>query len=190
VALLAVAVQPGRELLDADLAQQIGRARSLGRHPHVEGAVVAEREPAFALVELHRADAEVEEHAMDVGQTRVDHVLAEVPEVAGAEPEAFLGVVDAGGPQVAPQRGDPLGGARVLIDRQHPGAAREHGAGVAAGAEGGVDDPGVGPDGEVVEAAVQHDGDMGGAMRRRLPWSACCGFAADGRPEPAAVAHA
>ena len=44
---------------------QIGGARPVAAHAHVERAVVAEREAALGLIELHRRDAEIEHDAVD-----------------------------------------------------------------------------------------------------------------------------
>ncbi len=47
------------------VSDDIGRARAVAAHAHVERAVEAEREAALRRVELHRRDAEIEHDAID-----------------------------------------------------------------------------------------------------------------------------
>src|SRR5438094_8736258 len=49
----------------ARLRHHIGRARACARHAHIEGTIVAEREAALGLVELHGRDAAIEPDAID-----------------------------------------------------------------------------------------------------------------------------
>ena len=64
-ALLAERRDDLREVALGGRIDQIGRARARAAHAHVERAVVAEREAALGLIELHRGDAEVEQDAVD-----------------------------------------------------------------------------------------------------------------------------
>ena len=59
-------------------------------HPHVERRVLGVGEAALADVELHRGDAEVEEHGVDGGEAEVVEDLGDlvVHRVHGGEPVA------------------------------------------------------------------------------------------------------
>ena len=64
VALFAKRGDNGRKLALGCPCHDVGRGRSGAAHAHVERTVVAEGKPARGLVELHRGDAEVENHAI------------------------------------------------------------------------------------------------------------------------------
>ena len=64
-ALLAVVVEDVGEFRFRRLVDEVGGARALALHAHVERAVAAEREAALRLVELHGGDADVEHDAVD-----------------------------------------------------------------------------------------------------------------------------
>ena len=130
-------------------------------HPHVERRVLGVGEAALADVELHGGDAEVEEH-------RVDRVEAEIVEHVG---DLVVDRVHAG--EAGAVRREPLPRQRerlgVAVDADHPGelAALQHGLGVAAQAEGRVDEHGA----VMVERRrqegddpVEEDRDVGGAL--------------------------
>ena len=65
VAFFAEDRQDGCKVALGGRRHDVGRARSRGAHAHVERTVVAEGKSALGLVELHRGDAEVEDHAVD-----------------------------------------------------------------------------------------------------------------------------
>ena len=48
------------------IVEEIGGARPVLAHPHVERTVGLEGEAALGLVELHRGDADIERHAVDL----------------------------------------------------------------------------------------------------------------------------
>ncbi len=54
------------EIALAGRGDDIGSARAVLRHPHVERAVETEREAALGLVELHRRHADIEHNAIDL----------------------------------------------------------------------------------------------------------------------------
>ena len=64
-AFLAERLDDEREIALRGGIHQIGRARAVTAHAHVERAVIAEREAALGLIELHRRDAEIEQDAVD-----------------------------------------------------------------------------------------------------------------------------
>ena len=106
-------------------------------HAHVQRSVLGVGEPALAHVELHRGDAQVE-------QDRVDLVEPEVGEDVG---DLVVDRVDPG--EAVAEGAQPLArepeGVRVAVDADHAGGRhpRQHRLGVAAEAEGGVDEHGV-----------------------------------------------
>ena len=63
--LLAIGAQDRGELGNGQRVDEVGRAFVATRiHPHVEGAVMAERKTAFGFIELERRDAEIERDAI------------------------------------------------------------------------------------------------------------------------------
>ena len=159
--LLAVLAQDAGQLLGLVGVEHVGGRRALGAvHAHVEGRVLGVGEAALAHVELHRGDTEVE-------QDGVDGAEAELVEHLG---ELVVDGVDAGEPVA--EAGEPLAGqvegGGVAVDADDPGqrAAGQHGLGVPAEAEGGIDH-----DGALVlqggreegHDPVQEDGDVCGA---------------------------
>ena len=167
--LLAVLAQHPGQLRGRVGVEDVGGGRAGGAvHPHVERRVLGVGEAALADVELHRGDAEVEEH-------RVDRVEAEVVEDVG---QLVVDRVHAGEPVA--EAGQPLAGQvegrGVAVDADHPGqlAAGQHRLGVAAQAEGRVDhDRALVVEGRRQEGhdPVEEDGDVGGGGHRRQP---CC----------------
>ena len=119
------------EIAFAGVRDDVGGARALGPHAHVERAVVAEGKAAARGVELHRGDAEIEHDAVDASKPW----RAQLIEIGEA---------------VLDQRQPALRAAlKVLTQRQRTGVAvdaddlavgrGENDARIAAGAEGGVD---------------------------------------------------
>ena len=70
MALLAEQVDDVGEIALGCLRDDVGGARPVAAHAHVERAVEAEREAALGLVELHRRDADVEHDAVDRRRSR------------------------------------------------------------------------------------------------------------------------
>ena len=124
-----------------------GGPRGVGVHPHVQRGVDGVAEAAVGAVELQRGDAEVEQHALHLGDAEpVEHV-GEFVEDGGDEGHA-VGV--AGGLDAAGGLG-PRVGVAVEADQPQAGVGVEHRQRVAGQAEGGVDE----------------DGAVGGAGRAR-----------------------
>ena len=109
----------------------VGGARTVAAHAHVERAVVAEGEAALGVVELHGGDAEIEHHAVD----RVEAALGATPSRLEKRPSTSVSRPPAACTSSAPERD----GARVAVDGDDRSRGRQHGAAIAAGAEGGVD---------------------------------------------------
>ena len=65
VALFAQRGDDGGEIALAGARDDVGRARAVAPHAHVERAVEPERKSARGLVELHRRNAEIEHDAVD-----------------------------------------------------------------------------------------------------------------------------
>ena len=109
-----------------------------GVHPHVQRGVDGVAEAAVGPVELQRGDAEVEQHALHLGDAEPVEDVGQLVEDGGDEGDA-VGV--AGGL-------DPPGGlgARVGVaveaDQPEAGVGVEHRERVAGQAEGGVDEDG------------------------------------------------
>ena len=96
--LLAVMVDDVGEHRLVGLVDEVGGARAVGAHAHVEGAVVAEREAALRLVELHRRDADIEHHPVDLRHAGLGQEGVEVAEAARHEAQAPSGLRDQGLP--------------------------------------------------------------------------------------------
>jgi hypothetical protein len=163
VALLAVAAEDQRELALVGLVDELAR-RELRRrvHPHVERRVGGIREPALGPVELHRGDTEIEEDRVGL-----DVVRRQLPEdereLAAQQPRRHARR------SLEPIEVRAHGG--IAVDRDQLPLRAEVGgeqAGVAAGAEGRVDDGLarahreelahlVGEDGDVVRRACLQD---------------------------------
>src|SRR4029077_3131650 len=112
--------------------QQIGGARSLAAHAHVDWAVVAEGESALRLVELHRGDAEIEQDPSDSCVPEPARNLFEIGESLLDHGEPATGLLD----QPKPARY----GIAVAVDADNPRARHvEDRPRVPAGAEGAVD---------------------------------------------------
>ena len=98
------------------------------RHPHVERAVVAEREAAIGLVDLHRRDADIECDAVERTEAETRRDGLEIGE----------SVLDQGQPvpELIHKFSTAGDGGRVAIEREHAGSGvGEDRLGIAAGAE-------------------------------------------------------
>jgi hypothetical protein len=122
------------DLLLAGLGEDVGGAAAASLHPHVEGRVDGVGEAAVGLVQLQRRDPEVEEHPLrlrhsEIGQDLGDRVVHRVhqpyPRTEGCEPAS-----------------GELEGLRIPVDAhdRRLRAAFQQRLGVAAHAQGGVDD--------------------------------------------------
>ena len=129
-ALLAVIPQDRRKRLLVQPHHDVGGAVAGFRHPHVERPVEAEGEAALGLVELRRADAEVEGDAVEsrVGPGKIAHFGKAA--FAKLQPRA----VRFGKPRAA---GDGVG---VAVDGDDAaGGGGQDGLAIAAVSEGGVE---------------------------------------------------
>ena len=135
-ALLAVMVDDvgQRRLLGA--IDKVGGALAGALHAHVQGPIVAEREAAVGLVDLHRGDADIE----DDGVGRFDALFPD-KRIKRAEPAGHEGQTPFGSCHEA---GATCDGSGIAVDREHadPWIGMQHRAGVAACTEGSVDNKG------------------------------------------------
>ena len=132
---------------------QVGGGGAAGAHPHIEGAVVTEREAAGGIFDLEGRHAEVEHDAIERGNAVRGEQREHVAEPALDQMEA-AGVAGCEGRAA----GD---GRRVAVDGEHgAGRSAEDGRAVAATAERAVEVCGAGPRGEDGNDLVQHDGDV------------------------------
>ncbi len=158
-ALLAVMVDDVGEFGLVGLVDDVGRARPLGAHAHVEGAVVAEGEAALRRVELHRRDADIEHHA------------AYAPSPAwrrGCRGRRSGPAPGRAGPWPPPRGPDR---PRWRADRgRWPGHAgpgrRRGGPACSPRAEGAVDDHPLARRVQGRDHLIEEHGDMGGTGRR------------------------
>ena len=135
--------------------EEVGGGRAGLAHRHVERPVDREREPAPGLVELHRGDADVHRHAVDAGDARFGERGDHLGEAARVEhqPRRVGLRLRPGAPG-----GDRVG---IAVERVHGRAGVEDRAGVAAGAEGRVDDHVARLRRERCEHLAEEDGDVG-----------------------------
>ena len=141
-----------------------GRAGGIRPHAHVERPVVAVREAALRLVDVHRRDAEVEQdgrHGVDAGA--VEHL------VEGVE-TGLVELVGDGVAELVEDRGCERVGCGVAVDADEVGAAvacgagREDRSGVAAGAQRRVDVDALWGAGQQLHAPITQDGHVRGVV--------------------------
>ena len=119
-----------RELALAGARDDVGRARAVTTHAHVERPIEAKRKAARGIVDLHRRDAEVEHDAVDRAAAADDCLQIGEPVLDQIEPA--LRLLDQ-----ACAFGDR---ALIAIDADDAGAGRRQDRlRIAAGAEGRVD---------------------------------------------------
>ncbi len=145
--------------------EEIGGTLALLAHAHVERAVGREGEAAMRLVELHRRDADIHHHAVDLRDPRCRHDVEHFGEAVRVQHEArrIFARFGPGAPG-----GDRIGIAIEGMDRR---AAFEQRAGIAAGAEGGVDHDVARLRVERLDHLVEEDGDMRGAGHLPPPFT-------------------
>lgn len=140
------------ELVELDAFEPGARIDGrVGIHPHVDRSVELEGEPAFGDVELRRADAEVEQDAVERTALAIQHI-AEAPadeRCAVAERRESLA------------RGIERSGIAIDADersvRRRPFEDRFR---VSAVADGSVEDACTGAQRERIEHAREEDGDV------------------------------
>lgn len=126
-AFLAIVIEDVRDRRFLGRVQQIRSRGAVIAHPHVQGPVAQEREPAIRLVQLHRADAKVQHHAVQRLPGQIVHVR-ERP-LDQPQPVAIF---------AAPAFGHAED-RRIAVHADHDiGARRQQAAAVAARAEGAV----------------------------------------------------
>ena len=124
-------------------------------HTHVQRPVAHEGEAALGLIQLHRRDADIEDSAVQLSLAALGEGLRQSREGGADQLEL-----------ARPCGGDRVGvrlDGRVAVQTDDLGAALQNGAGIAAGAEGGVDD-------HVAGLRVQgfkNFGQQDGGVRRR-----------------------
>ena len=130
------------------LRPQIGGARAVRAHAHIERTVESEREAALGLVKLHRGHAEIKHDAVHRGVTEFFRHAIE-------RGEALFDQCEPAGRRLD-QTGAIGHRALVAIDADHLGiGGTQDRAAVAAGAEGAVD----------VDAAVANIQELKGGPR-------------------------
>ena len=164
-ALLAPVAQDPPQVLLRVLHDDVpGRELGRGVHAHVQRSVIGVGEAAFALVELHGGDAEVEEDAVGGLEAGLGEGVLDLV-VGGVDREEAIGPRL----QAAPGQAQGLG---VAVDAHQADVreAAQDGFAVPAHAERGVDDDGGGAlqgGGQQVQAGFEQDGDVpvaGGAL--------------------------
>ena len=178
--LLAVDPQHAGEVLRRVGVDDVGGGARGGRvHPHVQRGVGGVAEAALGPVELQRGDAEVEQHALHLGDAEPVEDVGQLVEDGGHEGDP---VAVAGGLDPAGGLGAGVGVA-VEADQPEAGVGVEHRQRVAGQAEGGVDEDGAvggAGGGEEFGDALEQDGHVhrgpgagrrgrSGAAHRRLP---------------------
>lgn len=141
------------EFFDAGGVDDFGGGTTIGGvHTEVQGAVFLEGESAFGFVELMAGDAEVDEDAVEAADADFGEDVGEVAKVAmeGAELVAEGSEALRGG----------LQGGVVLVHADDAGAEFEEGLGVAAAAEGAVEEEFSGAGFERGDDLIQKDRDM------------------------------
>ncbi len=130
--LLAERGDDGGKIAVGGGVDEIGGAKTLAAHAHVERTVVAEREPAFRLIELHRRDAEIEQDAVDRAMAETLRDMFEIGEAVFHQGEPALRLLD---------QSEALGHRiAVAVDADDARAAHiQDAARVPAGAERAVD---------------------------------------------------
>src|SRR5580693_2624707 len=132
------------ELALTGARDDVGCARAVASHAHVERSVEAKRKAARGIVDLHRRDADVEYDTVDLGHAADDSFQIGEPVLDQIEP-ALRRLDQAGA------LGDR---ALVAIDADDAGAGRRQDRlRIAAGAEGRID----------VKSAVAHAEPFDGA---------------------------
>ena len=119
----------GAKIALACARDNVGCARAVVSHAHVEGPIEPERESALRLIELHRRHAKIEDDAVD---RRIAGDRLQVGEPVLDQFEPALRVRD----QIGPAGDRTL----VAIDADHACARRlQNGPAISAGSESGVD---------------------------------------------------
>ncbi len=132
--LLAVLLEDPAQLELAVLGDYLGGGDAAGGvHPHVERGVLGVGEAALGEVELHRGDAEVEQDAGHSIGGVLGGDLADLV-VDGMHADESI-------PEAGESGAGELEGTGVAVDADEPGVgeAAEHRFGVAAEAEGSID---------------------------------------------------
>ncbi len=138
--LLAVLPQDAHEIAGGVGVEYVGGGQAGGRvHPHVQRRVDRVGEAAVGAVQLHRRHPEVEQDAVDGGDSEIVEHCGDlvVDGVNGIEAVAV-----AGGRHPLARQGQ-RGGVTVDTDDVQPRVPLEHQDGVAGQPEGGVDEDGV-----------------------------------------------
>jgi hypothetical protein len=131
----------------------VGGGLTLIGHPHVQRPVAHEGEAALGLIQLHRGHADVEHRAVEAGPSAIREGLGEARERGPHQGKPAGEVVGHG-------LGVGLYG-RVAVQGDDLGPGRQDGAGIAAGAEGGVDHRLAGPGRQGLEHLCDQDGGVG-----------------------------
>jgi hypothetical protein len=156
VVLLAQIADGADQFLVAGGLQPLRGGQIVARvHAHVGPGIEPEGKAAVALVELEGGDPEVEQDAVEAG-------VGQRGQVAEVQVDETEGLRKADG-----RVGGALGGRRIAVQCGDAGAGIEHQPGVAAPAEGAVEDVHPLVRCEELEHLVQHDGKVPGGHGER-----------------------
>ena len=148
------------EIALAGGVHDVGGARPLAAHAHVERPVEPEREAALGLVELHRGDADVEHDAVDRSWPQLARDGVEIGEAIFDQRQPAAGVLD----EIGAERDRRL--VAVDADDLAVGGVEDR-ARIAAGAEGAVDIDAAVTDVEVIRTPARRARECGGLVRQR-----------------------
>ncbi|GMA76045.1 hypothetical protein GCM10025880_24620 [Methylorubrum aminovorans] len=160
-ALLAEMVEDVGERAFLLAVHEIGRARAVAAHAHVERPVLAEREAAMRLVELHRRHADIEHDPVGLLLALIGDQGVEIPEAALNQPQAAGGGIHEAG------AGPDRAGIAVDGDYSDLGRGLKERARVAAGTEGAVHGQTRPVEGERGENLGQENGNVADGLGRR-----------------------
>ncbi len=155
-ALLAEIIEDVGDRLFVVFAQDVGGAAPNAFHAHVERRVLAEREAAGGLVELHRGYADVENDAVERLGAEAARDRVEIAEASLDQPQAARRRRD----EIL-ARGD---GGRIAIEGDDARAALDERAGITAGPESAVEIDAAGANPQRVQRlGAQHGNVAGGS---------------------------
>ena len=157
LALVAVELEDMGQRAVVPAVDDVRRGLALVGHPHVQRPVAHEGKAALGLVQLHRRHADVEHHPVQLRLAAPGERSSQARERRADQTELARKVV---GDRVRMRLH-----RRIAVEGDDGRAGSKDGAGVAAGAEGGVDDHIAGPRGQ----GLQHLGQQDGSVRAHAP---------------------
>ena len=161
LALLAIVIEHVGDRRLVGGVEEIGGALALAAHPHIERAVMHEGKAAFLPVELHRGDADVHHHRIDLRHADAGERGAHRGEALGMEHETAL--------VSRCHRLACRDGIGIPVEGVHVCARLEKGTAVAARAEGCIDDRHARRRADRGDHLVEQHGDVGRLRRHAAP---------------------